>query len=47
MACILEIKVVPSSDRQTCILDTSGAIKYYLKSPPEAGKAIEIQKRLV
>jgi len=39
MAEILKIKVIPQSGRQACILDESGTIKCYLKSPPEKGKA--------
>ena len=38
---IVEIKVVPSSGRQQCSLDTSGTLKCYLKSPPERGLANE------
>ena len=36
---ILEIKVVPSSGKQLCRLDASNALKCFLKSPPEKGKA--------
>ena len=39
MACILSIKVIPSSGRQACILESTGTIKCYLKSPAEDGKA--------
>ncbi|MBU1007814.1 DUF167 domain-containing protein [Candidatus Dependentiae bacterium] len=39
MSLIVEIKVVPSSGRQRCSVDKSGAIKCYLKSAPEKGKA--------
>lgn len=36
---LLTITVVPSSGKQTCILDAQGALKCYLKSQPEKGKA--------
>ena len=36
---IIDIKVVPSSGRQTFKLDKSGKIKCFLKNPPEKGKA--------
>ncbi len=36
---ILDIKVAPSSGKQKCILDKSGKLKCYLKSPPERGLA--------
>ncbi|HZW60791.1 MAG TPA: DUF167 domain-containing protein [Candidatus Babeliales bacterium] len=39
MAIIIEVKVVPSSGKQQCILDKTGTIKCYLKNPPERGKA--------
>ena len=39
MAVIIEVKVAPSSGRQQCIIDKSGTLKCYLKSPPEHGKA--------
>lgn len=39
MAFILDIKVVPSSGRTGFIVDKSGGLKCYLKSPPEKGKA--------
>lgn len=39
MALIFQVKVVPSSGRNICILDKSGALKIYLKSPPERNKA--------
>lgn len=35
----LSLKVVPQSGRQKCVLDKSGQLKCYLKSPPEDGKA--------
>lgn len=39
MALVVEIKVVPSSGRQQWIVDKGGALKCYLKSPPERGLA--------
>lgn len=39
MAITLTLKAVPSSGRQSLIRDKSGALKCYLKSPPERGKA--------
>ena len=39
MALVLSVKVVPSSGRNKFILDKSGILKIYLKSPPERGKA--------
>lgn len=36
---IMEIKVVPNSSKQKCILDKSGKLKCYLKNPPEKGLA--------
>lgn len=41
MALIVEIKVIPSSGRSKWILDKSGVLKGYLKSPPERGLANE------
>jgi len=38
---VIDVKVVPSSGRQKCILDKSGQLKCYLKSQPEKGKANE------
>lgn len=35
----LLVKVVPKAKNQKIILDKSGTIKCYLKSPPEDGKA--------
>jgi uncharacterized protein (TIGR00251 family) len=35
----INIKVVPSSGMKKCILDKSGRIKCYVKSPPEDGAA--------
>ncbi len=39
MACILDVKVVPSAGKQGCVLDKQGKLKCYLKSPPERGLA--------
>jgi len=39
MGLLIEIKVVPSSGRQKCVLEKSGQLKCYLKNPPEKGKA--------
>ncbi|HBS47615.1 TPA: hypothetical protein DEO28_04600 [Candidatus Dependentiae bacterium] len=39
MSIVVDVKVIPSSGRQKCILDKSGQIKCYLKSQPEKGKA--------
>jgi uncharacterized protein (TIGR00251 family) len=39
MPLIIDLKVGPSSGRQKCLLDKSGTLKCYLKSPPEQGKA--------
>jgi uncharacterized protein (TIGR00251 family) len=33
------VKVVPSSGRSNVILDKNNQLKWYLKSPPENGKA--------
>lgn len=41
MALVLDIKVVPQSGRQECVLDKSGRLKCYLRKAPEAGKANE------
>ena len=35
----IKVKVVPQAGRQKVILDKNGAIKCYLNSPPEDGKA--------
>lgn len=35
----LTVKVVPRSGRSACTLDKSGAIKCYVKNPPEHGRA--------
>jgi uncharacterized protein len=39
MPLIIEIKVVPSSGRQKCILDKANRVKCYVKNPPEKGLA--------
>ena len=39
MALIVNIKVIPNSGRQKFVLDKSGILRCYLKSPPEGGKA--------
>ena len=39
MSLIITVKVVPSSGRSRCALDTAGNLKCHLKSPPERGKA--------
>lgn len=39
MTLYIEIKVMPSSGRQKWVLEESGPIKCYLKSPPTQGKA--------
>ena len=39
MALIFEIKVTPSSGKNCFVLDKSGIIKCYVKSPAEQGKA--------
>ena len=39
MSFILEVKVIPNSGKSVCVLDKSGILKCYLKSPPEDGKA--------
>lgn len=39
MSLIIEIKVVPSAGKQAWILDKSGRLKCFLKSPPERGLA--------
>ncbi|HXW86113.1 MAG TPA: DUF167 domain-containing protein [Candidatus Bathyarchaeia archaeon] len=36
---ILDIKVIPSSGRQICLLDKKGTLTCYLKNPPEQNKA--------
>ncbi len=39
MAFYIDIKVIPQSGRQICLLDKAGMMRCYLKSAPEAGKA--------
>lgn len=39
MPLIAEIKVVPQSGKNEWVLDKSGKLKCYLKSPPERGLA--------
>lgn len=39
MPLVVEVKVTPSSGRQAWVLEPSGQIKCFLKSPPEDGKA--------
>lgn len=39
MSLIIQVKVVPSSGRSKWIIDKSGGLKSYLKSPPEKNKA--------
>jgi uncharacterized protein len=39
MPLMIELKVIPSAGRIAWILDKSGQLKCYLKSPPEKGKA--------
>lgn len=39
MSLIFDIKVIPGSGRQKCIVDKSGILKFYLKSQPEKGAA--------
>jgi len=39
MALIFEVKVVPASGRNKWVLEPSGRLKCYLKSPPEKGLA--------
>lgn len=39
MTLIIDIKVVPQSGRSECILEPSGRIKVYLKSPAQDNKA--------
>lgn len=39
MSLVIEIKVVPSSGQQKCVLDKSNCLKSYLKNPPEKGLA--------
>ncbi len=39
MSFVFDVKVVPRSGRNKWMLDKSGTIKCYLKSPPERGLA--------
>ncbi len=39
MALIIDIKVVPSSGKHTCMFDKTGQLKCYLKNPPEQNRA--------
>lgn len=39
MAFIYQVKVVPASGKQMCILDKQGKLKCFLKSAPEKGAA--------
>jgi hypothetical protein len=39
MAIIIEVKVIPQSGKFKFQLDSNGALKCYLVSPPEDGKA--------
>ncbi|MCX5921751.1 MAG: DUF167 domain-containing protein [Candidatus Dependentiae bacterium] len=39
MSLIIEIKVMPSSGRLSWVLDKTGRLKCFLKSPAEQGKA--------
>jgi len=39
MALFFEVKVVPSSGRNKWVIEPSGRLKCYLKSPPEKGLA--------
>jgi uncharacterized protein (TIGR00251 family) len=39
MSLMIEIRVAPSAGKQQCILDKSGRLKCYLKSPAERGLA--------
>ncbi len=41
MSLIIQIKVVPSSGKSKWLVDKSGILKAYLKSPPEKGLANE------
>ena len=47
MALIFDVKVVPSSGRNKWVLDASGKLKCYLKSPPQKGLANKELVRLV
>jgi uncharacterized protein (TIGR00251 family) len=39
MPLVIEVKVTPSSGRQSWVLEPSGQLKCFLKNPPEDGKA--------
>ncbi len=39
MALFLEVKVIPSAGRFSCVREVSGMLKCRLKNPPERGKA--------
>lgn len=39
MSLIIDVKVVPKSSKQKCILDSQNKLKVYLRNPPESGKA--------
>jgi len=39
MSLVFDLKVVPRSGRNKWVLDKSGKLKCYLKSPPEKGLA--------
>ena len=39
MAMFIDVKVVPSSGKNLCVVDKNKNIKCYLKSAPEKGKA--------
>jgi hypothetical protein len=39
MSLIISLKVVPSSHKSELVLDKSGKLRAYLKSPPEEGRA--------
>jgi len=39
MSLLIDVKIIPSSGQQKCIIDKTGIIKCYLKSVPEKGKA--------
>lgn len=41
MTLIIQVKVVPSSGRSKWVIDKSGILKAYLKSPPQKGLANE------
>ena len=41
MACVFDVKVTPGSGRTGWVLDKSGKLKCFLKSPAEKGKANE------